>query len=89
MLICTRCNTTRSGNRATYSRCECGGQFAVIRDGRDNGDFNSDGPKELIFGDDINKRFSKRASTLSPNRKVKEGFTEEGADYGESNVLEM
>jgi len=92
MLICTRCNTTQLGKRSTYSRCECGGQYAVIRDGGDNSDFESDCPKELFFGDDINKRFPRRTLVLSPNRKVMrkpESLGQEGVAYGESNVLEM
>lgn len=91
MLICTRCNTTKLGNKVTYSRCECGGQYALIRDGSENSDFDSDGPKELFFGDDINKRFPRR-TVLSPNRKEMrkaEGLGQEGVAYGKSNVLEM
>jgi len=92
MLICTRCNTTKLGNKATYSRCECGGQYAVIRDGSENNEFESDGPKELFFGDDTNKRFPRQKGTLSPNRKVMrkpESLGQEGVAYGKSNVLEM
>ena len=92
MLICTRCNTTKFGNKATYSRCECGGQYAVIRNVGDDSDFESDGPKELFFGDDINKRFPRRTVALSPNRKVMrkpESLGQEGVAYGKSNVLEM
>ena len=92
MLICTRCNTTKLGNRVTYTRCECGGQYAVIRDGCENSDFESDGPKELFFGDDTNKKFPRQTVTLSPNRKVMrktESHGQEGVSYGESNLLEM
>lgn len=93
MLICSRCNTTKHGSRATYSRCECGGQYAVIRDRGENSDFESGDPKELFFGDNtVNKRFPRRAVNLSPNRKAmrsQEGLGQEGVAYGESNVLEL
>lgn len=92
MLICTRCNTSKIGNRPTNARCECGGQYAVIRDGRGSDEFESDGPKELFFGDNYNSRFPKQRVTLSHNRKAVnrgEGIRPEGVDYGKSNVLEM
>jgi len=70
MLLCPRCNSIRSGNRTTYFRCECGGPFTVIPDSNERFYFDSDGPKELFFGDDINKKSPRRVVPLSPNRKV-------------------
>ena len=85
MLICTRCNITRAGNRPTYARCECGGQYAVVRDG---GKVNSESEdsQELVLGGDKQRGFQKYK--FSHNRKSKEAV-EEGAYYGKSNVLEM
>ena len=90
MLICTRCNTTRSGNSVTHKRCDCGGQYAVIRDKGTNTDFEADGPKELVFGDD--KKHPRATGSFLRNRKAfrsTERLTEEGVGYGESDLLEM
>lgn len=69
MLICTRCNTTRPGNSAAYKRCECGGQYAVVRDGGEN-DYESDVPRELDLGNNGNEQFASIRAARSPNRKA-------------------